>query len=59
MGLYSKVAKVKRFYYRLGIWYNLYNSRQVYEVGIFCCVYKGNFSKKYSINPYKGSVCKV
>ena len=57
MGLYSKVTKIKKSYHYLKVKYNIYNSRQIYQIGIFYCVYRRDFSKKYNTNLYKRSVC--
>ena len=44
IGLYSQVTKVKRSYYRPETQYDIYNSKQVYQIGILYCMYKGDFS---------------
>ena len=59
MGLYSKVTKIKRSYYRTGVWQYIYNNRQVYQIGILYCLYKRDFSKRYSTGLYKRSVFKT
>ena len=59
VGLYSEITKVKRPYYKTGVRHYICYNRQVYQIGILCCLYKRNFSKGYGASLCKKSVFKI
>ena len=59
MGLYSKITKVKKPYYRIGVQHYIYYNRQVHKIGILYYLYRRHFSRRYSTGLYKRSVFKT